>query len=233
MRGAVVSALSVRVSGYSRRVRSYEYPEDEFDAPQAQGQEPVGVHRAPVPGWHAWVPLLAVLIIVPLLAWGAVALLGRSGHPASDLVAQRQSATPAASAAPTQEAEPTPSADSETVQAQTEPAEEAQPAQATQTPPASADMTTGVTVYNGSKVNGLAGRTAERLRGGGYTNVTVQPGQYHSSDPAQSTVYYADASREATAKAVASSLGIANVVMSAEGASSNPVVIVLRSDFKE
>ena len=55
----------------------YEYPEDEFDAADDEGPVPVGVHRAPVPGWRSWVPLLAVLIIVPLLAWGAVQLLGR------------------------------------------------------------------------------------------------------------------------------------------------------------
>jgi len=57
----------------------YEYPEDEFDAADDEGPVPVGVHRAPVPGWRSWVPLLAVLIIVPLLAWGAVQLLGH--HP--------------------------------------------------------------------------------------------------------------------------------------------------------
>ena len=57
----------------------YEYPEDEFDAADDEGPVPVGVHRAPVPGWRSWVPLLAVLIIVPLLAWGAVRLLGHHG----------------------------------------------------------------------------------------------------------------------------------------------------------
>ena len=36
----------------------YEYPEDEFDAADDEGPVPVGVHRAPVPGWRSWVPLL-------------------------------------------------------------------------------------------------------------------------------------------------------------------------------
>ena len=72
----------------------YEYPEDEFDAADDEGPVPVGVHRAPVPGWRSWVPLLAVLIIVPLLAWGAVRLLGHHGaRPAAG------STTPAPAAA--------------------------------------------------------------------------------------------------------------------------------------
>ena len=67
----------------------YEYPEDEFDAADDEGPVPVGVHRAPVPGWRSWVPLLAVLIIVPLLAWGAVQLLGRHGaRPAAEATAR-------------------------------------------------------------------------------------------------------------------------------------------------
>ena len=66
----------------------YEYPEDEFDAADDEGPVPVGVHRAPVPGWRSWVPLLAVLIIVPLLAWGAVQLLGHHGtRPAAESTA--------------------------------------------------------------------------------------------------------------------------------------------------
>ena len=54
---------------YSRRVSDYQYPDDEFDAADAEGPVPVGVHRAQVPAWRSWIPLLAVLIIVPLVAW--------------------------------------------------------------------------------------------------------------------------------------------------------------------
>ena len=36
---------------------------------------PWGVHRAQVPRWRSWVPLLAIIIIVPALAWGAVTLI--------------------------------------------------------------------------------------------------------------------------------------------------------------
>ena len=53
----------------------YQFPDDEFDAADADGPAPVGVHRAQVPAWRSWIPLLVVLIVVPLVAWGAVALL--------------------------------------------------------------------------------------------------------------------------------------------------------------
>ena len=56
-------------------VSNYDYPEDEFDVGDDDGPVPVGVHRAQVPRWRSWVPLLAIIIIVPALAWGAVTLI--------------------------------------------------------------------------------------------------------------------------------------------------------------
>ena len=76
---------------YSRGVSQYPYPPDEFDASSDDGPAPIGVHRAPVPAWRAWLPLLAILVIVPLLAWGAVALLGsRAGDPSDVQVGPAQ-----------------------------------------------------------------------------------------------------------------------------------------------
>lgn len=217
----------------------YDYPEDEFDAQDPHAPEPVGVHRAPVPAWHAWVPLLAVLIIVPALAWGAVALLGRSGHDASDLVAGSQAtttATPSAQGAQDGGQEQTEPAGDAATPTPATPADQAAATpspEPTQQPAAQADMTTGVTVHNGSRVNGLAGRTGDRLRNAGYTSVTVQPGVYSQQQPTTTTIYYASAQQEATARAIAQTLGISTVVESAAQAQSNPIVVVLRSDYQE
>ena len=206
----------------------YEYPEDEFDAADDEGPVPVGVHRAPVPGWRSWVPLLAVLIIVPLLAWGAVQLLGRHGaRPAAEATAAAPASgggggsgapasggqapatgQPPATGAPTNGAEPTAA-------------------------PTNADLTTGVTIHNGAGVNGLGARTGDRLRNVGYTNVEVQQGTYDNASPTTTTIFYADSDSESTARSVGQALGITNIVESAAEAQSNPIVIILRSDFEE
>ena len=65
-------------------VSNYDYPEDEFDVGEDDGPVPVGVHRAQVPRWRSWVPLLAIIIIVPALAWGAVTLAWTYGLPELD-----------------------------------------------------------------------------------------------------------------------------------------------------
>ena len=206
----------------------YEYPEDEFDAADDEGPVPVGVHRAPVPGWRSWVPLLAVLIIVPLLAWGAVRLLGHHGaRPAAG-------STTAAPASGGGGGSGAPASGGQT------PATGQPPATGTPTNGAeptaastNADLTTGVTIHNGAGVNGLGARTGDRLRNAGYTNVEVQQGTYDNASPTTTTIFYADSDSESTARSVGQALGITNIVESAAEAQSNPIVIILRSDFEE
>lgn len=206
----------------------YEYPEDEFDAADDEGPVPVGVHRAPVPGWRSWVPLLAVLIIVPLLAWGAVRLLGHHGaRPAAE-------STTAAPASGGGGGSGAPASGGQT------PATGQPPATGTPTngaeptaAPTNADLTTGVTIHNGAGVNGLGARTGDRLRNAGYTNVEVQQGTYDNASPTTTTIFYADSDSESTARSVGQALGITNIVESAAEAQSNPIVIILRSDFEE
>ena len=206
----------------------YEYPEDEFDAADDEGPVPVGVHRAPVPGWRSWVPLLAVLIIVPLLAWGAVQLLGRHGaRPAAEATAAPPasgggggSGAPASGGQAPATGQPPATAT---------PTNDARPTSA----PTNADLTTGVTIHNGAGINGLGGRTGDRLRNVGYTNVEVQQGTYDNASPTTTTIFYADSDTEPTARAVGQALGITNIVESAAEAQSNPIVIVLRTDFEE
>ena len=99
--------------------------------------------------------------------------------------------------------------------------------------PTNADLTTGVTIHNGSEVNGLGARTGDRLRNVGYTNVEVQQGTYDSESPTATTIFYAGSDAEATARAVGQTLGITNIVESETEAQSNPVVVILRADFEE
>ena len=87
---------------YSTRVSHYDYPDDEFDDGKGAGPAPIGVHRAELPAWRSWVSLLAVLILVPILAWGAVKLLGRSSN-SSTSTAGTSTATPAGTGAPASE----------------------------------------------------------------------------------------------------------------------------------
>lgn len=196
----------------------YDYPDDEFDA-DADGPVPVGVHRAQVPAWRSWIPLLAILIIVPLLAWGAVGLLGRHsvGSSSTSTSTAVVSADDSADAAATQ-------AEQATAESTAQPTEESA---------GSADFTTGITVHNGTNTTGLATRTGDKLNNAGFTSVTVSQGIYTLEEPANTTVYYASADLAATAQAVADVLGSGEVIESAAEAQSNPIVVVLRSDYQE
>ncbi|MBW3069203.1 MULTISPECIES: LytR C-terminal domain-containing protein [unclassified Actinomyces] len=197
----------------------YDYPDDEFDADD-DGPVPVGVHRAQVPAWRSWIPLLAILIIVPLLAWGVVGLLGRHA------TGGRESTAAASGGAATAQA----SADGQrgAPEASAEASSEAS-AEAT----GSTDFTTGITVHNGTDTTGLATRTGDKLGNVGFTSVTVSQGVYTMEEPTVTTIYYASAELAATAQAVADALGSGEVVESAEEAQSNPIVVVLRSDYQE
>lgn len=200
----------------------YEYPADEFDEPN-DSVLPAGVHRRPLPAWRNWLPLLLIVVIVPALAWGALALFkvagGTSSSVATSIVTKMASNKTSAKATTSASAEAKPNATVITTQA---------PAP-TPTPTQSIDYTVGITVHNGTDTAGLAGRAGSSLEGAGFTSVTVSPGVYSQETPTESTVYYASEDKEAVAKAVAKELGISNVELSAEQASSNPIVVVLRS----
>ena len=202
----------------------YEYPADEFDEPN-DSVLPAGVHRRPLPAWRNWLPLLLIVVIVPALAWGALALFKVAGGTnssvatsiATKMASNKTTAKAKATTSASTEAKPNkPNATVITTQA---PAPTPTP-----TPTQSIDYTVGITVHNGTDTAGLAG-----LEGAGFTSVTVSPGVYSQETPTESTVYYASEDREAVAKAVAKELGISNVGLSAEQASSNPIVVVLRS----
>ena len=204
----------------------YEYPADEFDEPN-DSVLPAGVHRRPLPAWRNWLPLLLIVVIVPALAWGALALFKVAGGTNSSVATSI--ATKMASNKTTAKAKATASASAAPKSNATVITTQAPAPTPTPTPTQSIDYTVGITVHNGTDTAGLAARAGSSLEGAGFTSVTVSPGVYSQETPTDSTVYYASEDKEAVAKAVAKELGISNVELSAEQASSNPIVVVLRS----
>jgi len=97
---------------------------------------------------------------------------------------------------------------------------------------ANIDFNTGVTVANGTSTSGLAKGASDKLTNGGFTAVNVTPGIYEGEEPAKSTVYFSSPENRPAAEEVGKKLGISNVVESAENAQSNPIVVILRDDYK-
>ena len=208
-------------------VSNYDYPEDEFDVGDDDGPVPVGVHRAQVPRWRSWVPLLAIIIIVPALAWGAVTLFlnGAGGSGSSGATSSSQ---PAQSG----QAGGNKNADSKGDKGDKGGAASAKPS-ASASPSGNVDFTTRVTVANGTNTDGLAKGASEKLTNGGFTAVEVIPGIYENAEPAKSTVYFSSPEARTAAEEIGKRLGISNVVEgTAENTQGAPIAVILRDDYK-
>ena len=192
---------------------AYSYPQDEFDAPP-DPDAPRGVHRAPRTAWSRWWPFLAVIVIVPLLAWGTVTVLAQRGR-LTDLTGSTGS-----SSAPAQSTSPSATASGAAPTS-------ASPSQAPTS--AAPGVNKGVTlnVLNGSKVAGLAKKVGDQLLAAGFT--TVKTGNATATTPAASTVFYASDSLKATADLVAQTIKVSTVVLSPADAGTG-ITVVLRSD---
>ena len=205
-------------------VSNYDYPEDEFDVGDDDGPVPVGVHRAQVPRWRSWVPLLAIIIIVPALAWGAVTLFLNSsgGSGSSDAVSSSQPAQGG-------QAGGNKNADSANNKAGAASAKPSASASAS----GNVDFTTRVTVSNGTNTEGLAKGASEKLTNGGFTAVEVIPGIYEGEEPAKSTIYFSTPEARSAAEEIGKRLGVSNVT---EGTEENtqgaPIAVILRDDYK-
>ena len=209
-------------------VSNYDYPEDEFDVGDDDGPVPVGVHRAQVPRWRSWVPLLAIIIIVPALAWGAVTLFlnGSGGSGSSDAVSSSQPAQSGQAGGNKNAGNKADNAGNKGGAASTKPSASASPS-------GNVDFTTRVTVANGTNTDGLAKGASEKLTNGGFTAVEVIPGIYENAEPAKSTVYFSSPESRPAAEEVGKKLGISNVVEgTAENTQGAPVAVILRDDYK-
>jgi hypothetical protein len=207
----------------------HEDHEDEFDV-AGRDRAPEGVHRSPRPLWRALLPVIAVIVLAPLLAWGAISLLGGGEDPAAAPTATAtagateggtEGATEGATEGGTATAEPTGAASEEPTDATATPTpEESEPA-------ANVELGTPIAVLNGAGVGGLAGEVVGRLAAEGFTGGVAD--NYASATPATTTLYYNNAGLQATAEEVASVLGITNLVESASA--TQAIAIVLRADF--
>ena len=209
-------------------VSNYDYPEDEFDVGDDDGPVPVGVHRAQVPRWRSWVPLLAIIVIVPALAWGAVTLFlnGSGGSGSSDAVSSSQPAQGGQAGGDKNADKNADSANNKAGAASAKPSASASPS-------GNVDFTTRVTVANGTNTDGLAKGASEKLTNGGFTAVEVIPGIYENAEPAKSTVYFSSPEARTAAQEIGKRLGISNVVEgTAENTQGASIAVILRDDYK-
>ncbi|ROR73262.1 LytR C-terminal domain-containing protein [Bogoriella caseilytica] len=223
--------------------------EDEFDI-AGRDNAPQGVHRRPRSLARVLLPIIAVLILAPLLAWATIALLARTDTPIpsplpdpeanetvvdpdedpgdeteDDADGEQDESTPDAGG---DEDDSTDAGDDTDMdpEGDTDPDADETP-EGDELPAAEVDYFAGVAVLNGTTVGGLATQATQDLVTAGFTGASA--GNYASPQPTVSAVYYRDPALQATAAEVASLLGI-GPVQELPGASAE-VVVVLRNDF--
>jgi hypothetical protein len=193
----------------------YGYPDDEFDA--AAGHDvPRGVHREPRSGWSRWWPFVVVIILAPVLAYGAVALVTHErggsggGQAAVDDGSDSGDGTTPTGTATT----PAPDTTSPT-------------SVPTQTPTSTGSFqpATPVSILNAAKIQGLAARAQTKLKGAGFTAVTT--GNATGTAPKTSTVYYAKPELEATARKAADALKVSTVTLDPAKAGTGATVVLV------
>ena len=181
-----------------------------------------------MPRWRSWAPLLAIIIIVPALAWGAVTLF-LNGKGIWDTISGSSDA--ASSAQPAQGGQAggnknAGNADNKAGAATAKPSASASAS-------GNVDFTTRVTVSNGTNTEGLAKGASEKLTNGGFTAVEVIPGIYEGEEPAKSTIYFSTPEARSAAEEIGKRLGVSNVT---EGTEENtqgaPIAVILRDDYK-
>lgn len=195
-------------------------PRDEFDV--AGEDMPVGMHRPQPSKWKSVWPFLVILIIVPLLAWGASSLLTNRPTSSNTTVAPTgQSEAQSAQSTP----ETTQSAPAEQAEsAQSEPVTEPESTPTPANEPI-VDTNVKISVLNGTGRNGLAARTAEELTAAGFAGAATGNATGWTTDV--STVYYQDPNLEASARAVGEAVGITNVQQS-NNIGDSDIVVLLR-----
>ena len=173
-------------------------------------------------------PLLAIIVIVPALAWGAVTLFlnGSGGSGSSDAVSSSQPAQGGQAGGNKNADKNADSANNKAGAASAKPSASASPS-------GNVDFTTRVTVSNGTNTEGLAKGASEKLTNGGFTAVEVIPGIYEGEEPAKSTIYFSTPEARSAAEEIGKRLGVSNVT---EGTEENtqgaPIAVILRDDYK-
>ena len=196
---------------------------DAFDNPP---KGPVGVHRGPRSLSIRVLPYLLVVVLAVLCGlgvWAAVSgsLPWQQTHTEASRVISSHLPKRSASSSASSNATATDQASQEQT---SEPSSESPSASASSSSPAPVvNRGTQVTVINGTRVNGYAGKKRQVLVNAGYTAVTASNPQ--GALPGVSMVRYRDEADKATAQEVANVLGIAQVEQSS--VTTTPVEAIL------
>ena len=196
---------------------------DAFDNPP---KGPVGVHRGPRSLSIRVLPYLLVVVLAVLCGlgvWAAVSgsLPWQQTHTEASRVISSHLPKRSASSSASSSATATDQASQEQT---SEPSSQSPSASASSSSPAPVvNRGTQVTVINGTRVNGYAGKKRQVLVNAGYTAVTASNPQ--DALPGVSTVRYRDEADKATAQEVANLLGITQVEQSS--VASAPVEAIL------
>lgn len=202
------------------------YPRDEFD-----DLEPVdgrrGAHRARPNPVLAMLPVLLVIVAVVAVVIGAMTMLGGSDPPAPAPAAtagqdQEQSPGDDEAPAPTAAPEGTAGPDADDAPAAAEPQE-------TLAPQPPVDTSVPVTVLNGTRTTGLAGRATQQLRAAGWT--VPRADNYRDGETPPTTVYFPGEVLASTAAAVAEDLGGARSELS-DAFGDEGLTVVLGEDYQ-
>ncbi len=196
-----------------------QYPVDEFDQ-LAATRKVRGAHRRRESNAKWWTALVAVLVCAPLLGWGIVHLMGDGTSSATD--------GPTATAPPADTAPP-----SEQPAEQSETPQEEVPPEEPPVEPAPVNVELPVEVYNASQISGYAAANQEILWSVGFTNVAT--GNYPTTAPQITQVFYPNEDYAATANEVAAQLGIPqdgdHVLMGGDAEGRDVIVVVLAGEL--
>ncbi len=201
---------------------STEYPHDEFDDASSDG--PQGVHRKPKSPWKTVLPFLLVLLIVPLLAWGATALI-RGGEKEQIVVVDEEVSQ--SEEVPQSEAEAIAPLPEEGPTGLPEDSDSSTEEVVEEAPAAEVYYDAAIVVLNASGIAGLAGTNTDILIQAGFVNAWA--GNADSSATPENTVYYQSQDYYATAAKVGELLGIANLVENADAVGSSAIAVLLRT----
>lgn len=201
---------------------STQYPKDEFDV--AGEDMPVGMHRPQPSRWRHVIPFLLVLVIAPLLGWGASHLLTSRG------TAPDQSSAFSSQSGAAKDGQSGAQANASAQEAPSAAPEGGQSDPAAANPDQSASASGGerldakVSVLNGTGQDGWAAENSSKLTNAGFTNVSAANADAWEAET--STVYYRDASLEASARKAAEAVGITEVVESSEVGDADIVILL-------
>lgn len=191
---------------------------------------PVGMHRPQPSKWKAVIPFLLILVLVPLLGWGANHLLtSRGGGSASESGTSTSQSAPGTEATQSEAQSSASSQPSESQTPSATPTESATPStspSASATPTPTVDHNVVISVLNGTGTSGLAAQKVTILNNAGFAGTSAANATGWST--AVSTVYYGDPDLEVTAQAIAQDLGIATTRLNQTDLGNADVVVVLK-----